>query len=527
MNLILAESKKHINRINFSKFTVIIKMLYLMSIPLVCCIIMCAIQGHSIFDVYLPASQWNDELFYYKQVECMRYYGIPQGFFGYNESQAAALSFGAWSPVILLPWYLWSLLFGWNFMSPIYCNLVLMSGSLLILGIFLKPNKVQILGIFLMFATFLPLTRWIMSVTPEAICISFAISVIVIAISCMEKYKTKKIVILFFLCGYLTLMRPYLLLLMFFPFFIIVKKNRFLGIIISIILVTITGILYLLINKWLIAPYFTPIIQTTWLSTFQINIFKGSIEAFNHFWKMLLDFARQLQYGILEQSLEGTISIAYCLVFALGIRQLMIFKKQNKKDYKTIFTILNTNMVVMLVAIFYLYVLRVGSRHMMIFIVIGITAMCLTNRSCVRSLLILYAIFALMFTLSAKQDSYTYRIPFFELNKEKQINDLSDSLNQNIKIKGGIPSYENTIIWAFSDEGNNKSIMLPWQLLYSVPKGMGINLCTYEYVTENINQLLCGYIAAIPNGSIEKLCIEKGAECIALGQDIVVYDLGN
>ena len=40
-------------------------------LPLICCIVHCKLQGYGLRDVYLPASQWNDELFYFKQVEAI------------------------------------------------------------------------------------------------------------------------------------------------------------------------------------------------------------------------------------------------------------------------------------------------------------------------------------------------------------------------------------------------------------------------------------------------------------------------
>ena len=38
-------------------------------VPLVVCAVTCVVQGYAIWDAYIPASEWNDELFYYKQVE--------------------------------------------------------------------------------------------------------------------------------------------------------------------------------------------------------------------------------------------------------------------------------------------------------------------------------------------------------------------------------------------------------------------------------------------------------------------------
>lgn len=71
-------------------------------LPLLCCVAACAAQGGRLSQVYLPASEWNDELFYYKQVEGILSHGYPQGYFGFNESHALKLSFAAWSPVLVL-----------------------------------------------------------------------------------------------------------------------------------------------------------------------------------------------------------------------------------------------------------------------------------------------------------------------------------------------------------------------------------------------------------------------------------------
>ena len=60
-------------------------------IPLAACIIMTRFDHKTIADVYPAASEWNDELFYYKQVECSVLDGTPNGYFGYNESSAEKL----------------------------------------------------------------------------------------------------------------------------------------------------------------------------------------------------------------------------------------------------------------------------------------------------------------------------------------------------------------------------------------------------------------------------------------------------
>lgn len=86
--------------------------LLLALVPWICAWVYCLLRGRGLGDIYLPASPWNDELFYYKLTENVISYGYPQGYFGFNESHGLYLSFAAWSPVLLLFWVVWGLFFG-------------------------------------------------------------------------------------------------------------------------------------------------------------------------------------------------------------------------------------------------------------------------------------------------------------------------------------------------------------------------------------------------------------------------------
>jgi len=78
---------------HLTKYIRFYKALLMAFIPLLVCAITCALQGYAIWDAYIPASDWNDELFYFKQVDGMVKYGFPYGYFGFNESHAEVLSF--------------------------------------------------------------------------------------------------------------------------------------------------------------------------------------------------------------------------------------------------------------------------------------------------------------------------------------------------------------------------------------------------------------------------------------------------
>ena len=134
-----------------------------------------AAQGRAIGEVYLPNGEWNDELFYFKQVEGMVKYGYPYGYFGFNESHALKLSFAAWSPVLVFPWILWGKLLGWTLLSPVYCNIFLMMLSMFLFVILVKPSNRQLGILTILFSVFRPFTRYMLSGMPEVICFSLLI----------------------------------------------------------------------------------------------------------------------------------------------------------------------------------------------------------------------------------------------------------------------------------------------------------------------------------------------------------------
>ena len=74
------------------RYMTLLKAVLMALLPLLCCLVRTAAEGRSIGQVYLPSSEWNDELFYFKQVEGIVNYGFPRGYFGFNESHALQLS---------------------------------------------------------------------------------------------------------------------------------------------------------------------------------------------------------------------------------------------------------------------------------------------------------------------------------------------------------------------------------------------------------------------------------------------------
>ena len=48
------------------RYMTLLKAVLMALLPLLCCLVRTAAEGRSIGQVYLPSSEWNDELFYFK-----------------------------------------------------------------------------------------------------------------------------------------------------------------------------------------------------------------------------------------------------------------------------------------------------------------------------------------------------------------------------------------------------------------------------------------------------------------------------
>ena len=241
------------------RYLLLVKAVLMGILPILCCLVTCAAQGKTIGDVYLPNSEWNDELFYFKQVEGIVHYGYPQGYFGFNESHALKLSFAAWSPVLVFPWVVWGLLFGWNLLSPILCNILLLTAAMVLFVCLVKPSWRQLGVLTLLFCLYTHFVRYMLSAMPEIICMSLLILFYAIAVNYLNREKTYKLVLLFLLGSVLTLMRPYMLLFLLLPVYFWVRKAGWKGLLGSLGVIAVVGAGYAMTKRYLGAEYFTPL----------------------------------------------------------------------------------------------------------------------------------------------------------------------------------------------------------------------------------------------------------------------------
>lgn len=515
-----------------------LKAVILACLPILACLIYCAAKGQSISQIYLPSSERNDELIYYKQVEAILNYGFPKGYFGFNESHALRLSFAAWSPVLMLPWVLWGLLFGWNLMSPILCNIFLLTMAMLIFGLLAKPDWKQLGITALLFFLFQPFTWYMLCCMPEIFCFSLLIIFYGGALAYLRKESRWLLGLLLVLAGLLTWMRPYLFLFLLLPAYFWISRSavRWKAILgTAVILAVVLGI-YGSINHFLAAEYFRPLFDMSWLTTF---FEKGLVGGLRNFFGTLYysgrEFLRYMEQGITEGLAAGGIFCCYIamllLLFYQSLRDFFAWRRGRAKkevDPKLLGQLvlevhLTFAFVGMLGAVLLMCNFFDGCKHMLGFLVVGILVIARMNTAYFKKAVFMGVVFAGFFFyrgagFEAYQPDFVQEAVVERMDRFHEA--VSKELTLTLEEK---PNYDNTVIWVLTDDLPEGIVYTGWQYLYSLPGGFGISCCTADYVMDNLDSLKSKYLCVVPGGPIEERCLGMKYEKIVGNEYAVLY----
>lgn len=541
------------------RYITLLKAVLMALLPVICCLVRTAAEGRSIGQVYLPSSEWNDELFYFKQVEGIVNYGFPQGYFGFNESHALQLSFAAWSPVLVFPWILWGLLFGWNLMSPVICNIVLLTITMFVFVWLVKPAWKQLGVLTVLFSLYSLFVRYMLSGMPEVICFSMLILFYGLAMSYLKKESRGKLIAMFVISVLLTLMRPYMLLFLALACYFWIRRNKKAGWIGSVLVVAVTGIVYALIKHFLGAEYFTPLFYTDWITTFFTD---GIGAGFRNFFGTLhwkgLEFVRHCIAGVRNGLASGAFFDGYLLVLLillvqsfLDIRKLrradraerIVMEPEDKNVREALFgaftlteerkrelhnqLIIEVHFALSLIAMLFAHLLMYkmveGSKHFLTFIAAGIFIVSMLETKYYKKAVLLGAAFLYLYSFKAVEP-YDYQVPYVTEERQEQVEYWQQIFSENLALDTEqVPNYENVVIWTFGDDTPDGNRNLKWQLLYSTPEGFGISCCEREYITEHLTELQSRYLATVSGGTIDELCRMGGYEEIGRDADMVLY----
>ena len=108
--------------------------------------------------------------------------------------------------------------------------------------------------------------------------------------------------------------------------------------------------------------------------------------------------------------------------------------------------------------------------------------------------------------------------------RKEQLEEWSGIFEENLVLsEGDAPSFDNVVIWVFSDTVSGVTENTLWQLLYGLPEGFGISCCMPDYVMENMDSLQSRYLCVTPGGPIEEACIRAGYEKLAGNDALVLF----
>ncbi len=482
----------------------------LIASPFVSVYLLCAFQGGNLFDIYLPNSLWNDEVFYYKQIEAMVHYGIPQGYFGYDESRAAYLTFGAWSPFMHVPYAVYGWVFGWNLLSPILVNILFMTIAFCVLVIVLKPDIIASLFLILFNLFFTPGSRHIASGMAEAFAFAVSIALVTMLIKILDSEKSRVYDIIFFLISaYGILLRPYFAIFLVVYIILMIFRKKYVKSIVAAATTAVSVILYFWVENNLSAPYFKPITEIdNFLFVLQNETFSRLIEFTGEILNRNLTTVYLYSFGmfrsdspIVPDGLTFIYMVFFVLLLVLIIKLVLSFilkEKENKKICAVAIFI----MVSVFIATIILYN---NGRHLMFSIYTAIIVLSLMKFKSGKIFFILTLVACIFLTVN---DPFYTIVPMKDSGEQQQAQhqQLEQTLEQNMPQAGLTHDrYENTVAVVYVDFNQQQGITTKWQDLYFFPKGYGLNLMV------NLPEVYKSkYIFTPLGGKVEQSILEHG-----------------
>lgn len=501
-------------------------------LPLLCCFVRCALDGETISSVWLPGGFWNTELFFYKQVEGIVHYGYPQGYFGYNESQALQLSFGAQSPVLLFPWVIWGLVFGWELWSPVICNIVLTSLVCFLFVCMVKPTWKQLGILALLFSLYAPFTRYMLSAMAEVLCFDMLILFYALAVNYLDRKKNYKLVLLFVMAVLMTLMQPCFALTLLLPAYLWTHRLGWRGAAGS---AAVAGAAIgggVCISHYLQAAYFAQSGFADWLRVFEEQGVSAGLRS----------CITRLHYMGRGTFFCGCILILCILIGqslldrrrfrALGraSEDSVVWDEENAGARKRLYNrlVIQMHLAFSLMAMLFAAVLlrgtEEGGRDLLPFMAAGIFVIALMDTEYFVKVILLGLSFVWLYFYRA--DPGFYELPYRQEEREAQFAEWEEAfdLGMELKREADVPGSDNSVIWVLQEEAADGSPeSTEWQLLYALPEGFGISCCTREYVLANFEELKSRYIAVLPGGRIDEMCRDAGYREIGRDGELVVY----
>lgn len=456
--------------------------LFILWIP-VLAICMCAYFGHNILDIYLPTGWCSDEISYYKQVEAIIRNGMPQGYWGYNESRAAIGTFGAWSPLCFFPYVIIGSIIGWTFITPVICNLFFMVIAHYIYFKLMKPGKAQMIWLAGLESSVLWVTRYAMSAMFEPYVLALEL-ILIGLVKGKANYSKKDFFWIYLDIFLLSVVRPYFLVLFFLPCILIADKRGVRKRIVVSAGMGLSAVLLYMIGKWFLCAEY---------------VRGGGMQSIGDVIKRAIGYFEE----ILKLTVKGgaTWGYAYALMFGtlvIGIYKIWynIKKKQKIERNAWVDIYIEIFVFITLAAVLFLYEPYAGSRHMFQttwLLMLAIVAECEENKP-KATLLIINVVLFLGYVILG-ESSWLCSIPFREEAGNQIV--VGEELKQIFGEEAEDTRWQNTVIVNVSE--------VDYNYVYYLPSYLGIQISWNEWLEKELSDAKSHYLITSVSGEVAEL----------------------
>ena len=512
--------KKSLYAKNILKYTFIV---FFIITPLISAALFCLRDGKTINDVYMPLGGWSDEITYYKQIEGILAYGMPRGYFGYNQSRAMYGTLGVWGIIPLIPYIIWGFFFHWNYSSPIYANIFFCMFALIVVYLLLRPKK-RWMGMFSLFwFSNQFLNRYLLSGVIEASIIAQLLIVTSLGIYLLSDtlHQERKAASLsdnsaLTLCTliicFMALERPYFEVLLLIPFWKSRKDKRKVWMIILPILAIVIMALFFINNHFFCSTYFTNIFS---FHNLQEQGISGLV---SKLFLSLLEIARLIWYAV---RYKGIGVGWYYLLLAAELFTMIIVCIRRKLSHKAIppmYLITLIGNILIILSIIVMYSLVVGARHILALVVANAFVLVTEKHLFVTGILTAICLVSMIQTGHA--DAPPYRVEEYTI----YMNQLKEEFANVVHVSDYI-SYENVVAMPTADSKVNnpeEKVSTYYGLMFAMPAGVGISLDFEDYY-DNPDNIKAGYILVHPDGLIHEKLEAQGMHCIYKNEELALY----
>ena len=489
-------------------------------IPLVACVIYAAFQGVMLWDINNIAANlpdYNDGIFYVKQIDAMVHYGMPKGYFGYNESAAQIGTLGAWPVFLFYPYVLMGKIFGFSATHMMVFNIVFVMAAFAVFYLLAKPDAKQGAALFVLLLAVPFIPRYMLSCMTEAL---FHAGVVIFAgfIICFlnGKYSRISVYVCYLLVIFFALCRPYMLIFIIFPFFAQFKFNKIEPFGAALVSAGVFGLTYIKFVTPRCATYLEQTIDTTVFSALAEGRIFGFVKDVLH--KFIND-SYEL-YHLFDTFAEVKIpyfTMAVCMLVFVVLAVIQFRKNRSITD-KYLWMAVSAIGVAAAVtaALIIFYVEYTSFRHIVVivaFAVVMLSAYIKNNKAVVIAAVLAIALCG---WLPAEGIDQLYRLPTSEnpFGTMPQAEDMAQ-LNSALGTEISENLWDNTVIYDYNNHNTN--------YLHAIPTHMGISISDGEFIRANLSEFKSGYILSKANTEYIEMFQNNGWKAEVISEDFILY----